>query len=78
MLVSRSVELNEPMIYISANYRLNGKSRGSRVFLECCRLSAVLLVAFGFLASSEVKAEGLGNLGMRDRKNSFLLLLRLI
>ncbi|GJJ10002.1 hypothetical protein Clacol_004228 [Clathrus columnatus] len=25
-LVSRSIQLNEPIIYISANYRLNGKS----------------------------------------------------
>ncbi|GJJ10003.1 hypothetical protein Clacol_004229 [Clathrus columnatus] len=46
-LVTRSVQLNEPMIYVSANYRLN---------------------AFGFLASSEVQAAGVGNLGLRDQR----------
>ncbi|KAF5315368.1 hypothetical protein D9619_007115 [Psilocybe cf. subviscida] len=46
-VVARSIALGEPVIYVSANYRLN---------------------AFGFLGGNEVKAAGLGNIGLRDQR----------
>ncbi|PPQ78599.1 hypothetical protein CVT26_005317 [Gymnopilus dilepis] len=46
-LVSRSIAIGEPVVYVSANYRLN---------------------AFGFLPGKEVKAAGLGNIGLRDQR----------
>ncbi|KDR73256.1 hypothetical protein GALMADRAFT_1341677 [Galerina marginata CBS 339.88] len=46
-VVARSVALGEPVIYVSANYRLN---------------------AFGFLGGKEVKAAGIGNIGLRDQR----------
>ncbi|KAF5315369.1 hypothetical protein D9619_007114 [Psilocybe cf. subviscida] len=46
-VVARSIALGEPIIYVSANYRLN---------------------AFGFLGGKEVKAAGLGNIGLRDQR----------
>ncbi|KAF8896776.1 carotenoid ester lipase precursor [Gymnopilus junonius] len=46
-LVARSVAIGEPIVYVSANYRLN---------------------AFGFLGGKEVKAAGLGNIGLRDQR----------
>ncbi|KAI0629975.1 carotenoid ester lipase precursor [Trametes polyzona] len=46
-IVSRSVKLGEPVIYVSMNYRVS---------------------AFGFLASKEVKAAGVGNLGLQDQR----------
>ncbi|GJJ08500.1 hypothetical protein Clacol_002718 [Clathrus columnatus] len=46
-VVARSIALGEPVIYVSANYRLN---------------------AFGFSASKEIKAAGIGNLGLRDQR----------
>ncbi|GJE92631.1 carotenoid ester lipase precursor [Phanerochaete sordida] len=48
-LVNRSIELGEPIVYVSLNYRLN---------------------AFGFLASKEVKAAGLGNIGLHDQRQA--------
>ncbi|OCH92823.1 carotenoid ester lipase precursor [Obba rivulosa] len=49
VIVQRSVELGEPVIYVSVNYR--------------CRT-----IAFGFLASQEVKDAGLGNFGLWDQR----------
>ncbi|PIL35136.1 hypothetical protein GSI_02925 [Ganoderma sinense ZZ0214-1] len=46
VVVKRSIELNEPVVYVSMNYRL----------------------AFGFLASQEVKDAGVGNLGLQDQR----------
>ncbi|KIJ51271.1 hypothetical protein M422DRAFT_74212 [Sphaerobolus stellatus SS14] len=46
-VVARSIALGEPVIYVSANYRLN---------------------AYGFAASKEIKAAGVGNLGLRDQR----------
>ncbi|KAI0823990.1 carotenoid ester lipase precursor [Trametes gibbosa] len=46
-IVSRSVKLGEPVIYVSMNYRVS---------------------AYGFLASKEVKAAGVGNLGLQDQR----------
>lgn len=72
-LVSRSIALGEPVIYVSANYRLNGKLYDSGFLFETKSLRIFdISVAFGFLASSEVNAAGLGNLGIRDRKRCLL------
>ncbi|TFK32449.1 sterol esterase [Crucibulum laeve] len=46
-VVERSIALNEPIIYVSANYRVN---------------------ALGFLGGKEVKAAGIGNVGLRDQR----------
>ncbi|KAJ7220049.1 carotenoid ester lipase precursor [Mycena pura] len=46
-VVSRSIQLGEPVIYVAANYRVN---------------------AFGFLGGKEVKAAGVGNLGLQDQR----------
>ncbi|KAI0759318.1 carotenoid ester lipase precursor [Irpex lacteus] len=50
IIVRRSIEIGEPIIYISMNYRL---------------------ATFGFLASAEVKAAGVGNLGLQDQRQAF-------
>ncbi|KAF8895235.1 carotenoid ester lipase precursor [Infundibulicybe gibba] len=49
-IVQRSIQLGEPVIYVSMNYRVTG---------------------FGFLASKEVKAAGVGNLGLQDQRQAF-------
>ena len=63
-LVNRSLALGEPVIYVSANYRLNG--------IQCFDTRRHYLIhtfiAFGFLAGKEVKDRGLTNVGLRDRK----------
>ncbi|KAF8516319.1 Alpha/Beta hydrolase protein [Hysterangium stoloniferum] len=46
-VVARSMTLNEPVVYVSANYRVT---------------------AFGFAGSNEIKAAGVGNLGLRDQR----------
>ncbi|KAF8808598.1 carotenoid ester lipase precursor [Phlegmacium glaucopus] len=46
-VVARSIDLGEPVIYVSANYRVSG---------------------LGFLGGKEVKAAGLGNVGLRDQR----------
>ncbi|CAL1707382.1 unnamed protein product [Somion occarium] len=50
VIVQRSLELGEPIIFVSLNYRLN---------------------AFGFLPGKEVKAAGIGNLGLLDQRQAF-------
>ncbi|KAJ6554989.1 carotenoid ester lipase precursor [Mycena vulgaris] len=49
-IVQRSIEMGEPVIYVSMNYRVS---------------------AFGFLASKEVRAAGVGNLGLQDQRQAF-------
>ncbi|KAF4617351.1 hypothetical protein D9613_005823 [Agrocybe pediades] len=49
VIVSRSIALGSPVIYVSMNYRLTG---------------------LGFLASKEVKAAGVGNLGLQDQRQA--------
>lgn len=63
-IVSRSLELQEPVIYVSFNYRLNGMYHSTVLPHQ---VADTALVGFGFLASKEVKDAGLGNLGLRDR-----------
>ena len=63
-IVSRSLELQQPVIYVSLNYRLNGMYHAT---VLCRQVADTVLVGFGFLASKEVKEAGLGNLGLRDR-----------
>ncbi|TFY81776.1 hypothetical protein EWM64_g2235 [Hericium alpestre] len=46
-MVERSMQLGQPMIYVSMNYRVS---------------------ALGFLASKEVRAAGVGNLGLQDQR----------
>ncbi|KAJ7480556.1 Alpha/Beta hydrolase protein [Mycena latifolia] len=48
-IVERSIEMKEPVIYVSMNYRVS---------------------AFGFLASKEVRAAGVGNLGLQDQREA--------
>ncbi|KDR82548.1 hypothetical protein GALMADRAFT_134147 [Galerina marginata CBS 339.88] len=48
-IVSRSIALGSPVIYVSMNYRLTG---------------------FGFLAGKEIKAAGVGNLGLQDQREA--------
>ncbi|KAJ7166299.1 carotenoid ester lipase precursor [Mycena crocata] len=48
-IVKRSIEMGEPVIYVSMNYRVS---------------------AFGFLASKEVRAAGVGNLGLQDQRQA--------
>ncbi|KAH9480374.1 Lipase 1 [Psilocybe cubensis] len=50
LVVSRSIALGSPVIYVSMNYRLSG---------------------FGFLPGKEVKAAGVGNLGLQDQQEAF-------
>ncbi|TFK70539.1 carotenoid ester lipase precursor [Pluteus cervinus] len=49
-VVNRSIVLNEPVIFVSMNYRLS---------------------ALGFMGSKEVKAAGVGNLGLQDQRQAF-------
>ncbi|KAG7088671.1 hypothetical protein E1B28_012643 [Marasmius oreades] len=49
VIVKRSLELNQPVIHVSMDYRSNG---------------------FGFMASKEVKAAGVGNIGLRDQREA--------
>jgi len=58
------------VIYVSANYRLNGQSRLSRSIQTTHPLRDE---AFGFLQGKEAKAAGLGNIGLRDRESAIVL-----
>ena len=62
ILVNRSLALGEPVIFVSANYRLNGM----HVF-DTKRHRLIYIPAFGFLAGKEVKDRGLTNVGLHDR-----------
>ncbi|KAF5363189.1 hypothetical protein D9758_008338 [Tetrapyrgos nigripes] len=71
-IVSRSVALGEPVIYVSMNYRVTGEC--SSPFTNAGREMRALIVtqclAFGFLASQEVKDAGVGNLGLQDQREA--------
>jgi hypothetical protein len=62
-VVNRSIAVNEPVIFVSANYRVNGKTSSTD------RLSFLFHVfpAFGFLGGKEVKEAGITNAGLYDR-----------
>ncbi|KAF8260204.1 carotenoid ester lipase precursor [Lactarius quietus] len=63
IIVNRSIALDEPVIYVSMNYRVSGTFTHPIVSRE---FNAFL--AFGFLASQEVKDAGVGNLGLQDQR----------
>jgi hypothetical protein len=63
-VVARSIALDEPVIYVSANYRLNG------TIFSCTVMWLVFIysdLALGFLGGKEAQAAGIGNAGIRDR-----------
>lgn len=72
-IVSRSVDMGKPIIYVSMNYRYSP----TFCFSLLLTLKMVLwcfvdrLAGFGFLASKEVKKAGISNLGLQDRKLEF-------
>ena len=65
VIVERSIELGDPVIYVSINYRSASTSHFDAELGHNPDLSR--LTGFGFLASKEVKAAGVGNLGLQDR-----------
>ncbi|KAI0644307.1 carotenoid ester lipase precursor [Trametes meyenii] len=60
VFIKRSVELNQPVMYVSINYRC------------ACILGFLtdnhFVVAFGFLGGKEIKEAGIGNLGLHDQR----------
>lgn len=70
-LVSRAMSdgVRAPVVYVSANYRVNGAC----LVLGPLRMpdSSILfyVIAFGFLAGSEIAAEGGLNAGLLDRES---------
>ena len=72
-VVARSIALGEPVIFVSANYRLNG----TIPFYITMLLNHPNL-AFGFLGGKEVQAAKIGNTGLRDRTpvvNAYIIVL---
>ncbi|KAI9454048.1 Alpha/Beta hydrolase protein [Lactarius psammicola] len=65
VIVRRSIALKEPVIYVSMNYRLSGVS-APQIDIFSRQISPLL--AFGFLASQEVKDAKVGNLGLWDQR----------
>ncbi|KAI9452781.1 carotenoid ester lipase precursor [Lactarius psammicola] len=64
-VVSRSIDLNQPVIFVSLNYRLSG------VFSNvppASSDSSFVPAAFGFLPGKEVKEARIGNLGLQDQR----------
>ncbi|KAI0091261.1 carotenoid ester lipase precursor [Irpex rosettiformis] len=57
VIVQRSIDLGEPIIYVSMNYR--------------CSLEQIYDTAYGFLNGAEVKADGVANLGLQDQREAF-------
>ncbi len=68
--MKRSIALHEPVIYVSANYRVNGME----TFNFPSEILADMCLAFGFLGGKEVKEAGIANAGLHDREsyNRFL------
>lgn len=63
-LVERSIAMDEPIIYVSMNYRVSGTySPDLATFPPHHRP----LPAFGFLAGKEVRDAKVANLGLHDR-----------
>ena len=69
-IVNRSIELGQPVIYASMNYRYTNSP------IRC--LSPADLVirvsAWGFLASQEVLQSGEGNMGLQDRERNITII----
>ena len=68
-MVQRSIEMGQPIIFATMNYRVNGK-----YFISLRSEPSMTLVAdfqygaaFGFLGGREVKDAGVGNIGLHDR-----------
>jgi len=65
-IVSRSLDLKSPVIFVSMNYRFVHFLTSKVESLTFRSLSGL-----GFLPGREVKAAGVGNLGLQDRKSYF-------
>ena len=63
-VVARSIDLGEPVVYVSLNYRINGTTSFAWYW---CVIFIVSYLAFGFLAGREAQAAGIGNAGLKDR-----------
>ena len=84
-MVARSTEVGTPVIFVAMNYRCVGGISFPLIDVDCDLRQAQryinhtsdtiaptdFLAAFGFLAGEEVKAAGVSNLGLRDRKLVF-------
>ena len=72
-LISRAVSegVSAPLVYVSANYRVNGTrmllSFSASQLLHHAHSRLLYFLAFGFLAGEEVAAEGGLNAGLLDR-----------
>ena len=64
-VVARSITLGEPVVFVSANYRLNGII--SYFMMMMMNDPTSVYLAFGFLGGKEVQAANIGNIGLRDR-----------
>ena len=87
-IVSRSIDLDQPVIYVSMNYRwalsfillcITISDTAFSVLAVCFRSIACGLgliyrfpTALGFMPGKEVKKAGVGNLGLQDRKSLIL------
>ncbi|KAH9908241.1 carotenoid ester lipase precursor [Epithele typhae] len=56
-IVNRSIELGQPVIFVSMNYR-------------CIRSELNVPTAFGFLGGSDIQQAELGNLGLQDQREA--------
>ena len=65
-VVNRSIEMDQPVVFVSMNYRLSGNYQS--ICSSDFELRTFRFVALGFLASQEVKDAGVGNLGLYDRE----------
>ena len=93
-IVRRSINIGEPVVYVSINYRsvhlpsstsracshmrlqvkryASSSARGAFYSIFVCLTFRVYSSSvFGFLGGKEVKAAGIGNLGIQDRKLLF-------
>ncbi|EMD32791.1 hypothetical protein CERSUDRAFT_118502 [Gelatoporia subvermispora B] len=66
-IVQRSIELEEPVVYVSMNYRISG---AAYLQLTCRLYIHHTHPAYGFLASQELKDAGATNLGLRDQREA--------
>ena len=62
--VQRSIDIGQPILLVTANYRLSGK----KIRHSTTGILKLLFLAFGFLGGKEVAAAGVANLGIHDRK----------
>ena len=88
VIVNRSMEMGEPVVFVSMNYRL------ARIFRGCFGIRVEWLFSLGFLVRSmtfwkivsqqcpalgflggkEAKAAGVGNIGLHDRRSQSITL----